>query len=136
VDRIANAALPAAVIMCTNRLDALDPAVKRRAADGGQTAASAAGATTTCAAVKRVLEMALNKGGKMSEVERLEKLRGHFVSARRKGVAKVLGSKSPSVLAARRLKATQDIIDALDRAIMDETRLHPPPVQQPEIGTA
>jgi hypothetical protein len=43
---------------------------------------------------------------------------------------------SPSVLAARRLKATQDIIDALDRAIMDETRLHPPPVQQPEIGTA
>lgn len=33
VDRIANAALPAAVIMCTNRLSALDPAVKRRAAD-------------------------------------------------------------------------------------------------------
>src|SRR4029450_11418018 len=33
VDRIANAALPAAVIMCTNRLGALDPAVKRRAAD-------------------------------------------------------------------------------------------------------
>jgi AAA+ superfamily predicted ATPase len=33
VNRIANAALPAAVIMCTNRLGALDPAVKRRAAD-------------------------------------------------------------------------------------------------------
>lgn len=33
LDRIANAALPAAVIMCTNRLAALDPAVKRRAAD-------------------------------------------------------------------------------------------------------
>jgi SpoVK/Ycf46/Vps4 family AAA+-type ATPase len=33
VDRIANSHLPAAVIMCTNRLGALDPAVKRRAAD-------------------------------------------------------------------------------------------------------
>jgi AAA+ superfamily predicted ATPase len=33
IDRMANAALPAAVIMCTNRLGALDPAVKRRAAD-------------------------------------------------------------------------------------------------------
>lgn len=33
VDRIANRRLPAAVIMCTNRLGALDPAVKRRAAD-------------------------------------------------------------------------------------------------------
>lgn len=33
VSRIANARLPAAVIMCTNRLMALDPAVKRRAAD-------------------------------------------------------------------------------------------------------
>jgi AAA+ superfamily predicted ATPase len=33
VDRIANAALPAAVVMCTNRLGALDPAVRRRAAD-------------------------------------------------------------------------------------------------------
>lgn len=33
VDRIANSHLPAAVIMCTNRLAALDPAVKRRAAD-------------------------------------------------------------------------------------------------------
>lgn len=33
VDRIGNGALPAAVIMCTNRLGALDPAVKRRAAD-------------------------------------------------------------------------------------------------------
>jgi AAA+ superfamily predicted ATPase len=33
IDRIANAKLPAAVIMCTNRLAALDPAVKRRAAD-------------------------------------------------------------------------------------------------------
>ena len=31
--RIANAKLPAAVIMCTNRLNALDPAVRRRAAD-------------------------------------------------------------------------------------------------------
>ncbi len=33
VDQIANSRLPAAVIMCTNRLSALDPAVKRRAAD-------------------------------------------------------------------------------------------------------
>jgi SpoVK/Ycf46/Vps4 family AAA+-type ATPase len=33
IDRLANAHLPAAVIMCTNRLGALDPAVKRRAAD-------------------------------------------------------------------------------------------------------
>jgi SpoVK/Ycf46/Vps4 family AAA+-type ATPase len=33
IDRIGNARLPAAVIMCTNRLNALDPAVKRRAAD-------------------------------------------------------------------------------------------------------
>ncbi|MDF3132800.1 AAA family ATPase [Pseudomonas extremaustralis] len=33
IDRIANAQLPAAVIMCTNRLSALDPAVKRRAAE-------------------------------------------------------------------------------------------------------
>ncbi len=33
IDRIASAALPAAVIMCTNRIGALDPAVKRRAAD-------------------------------------------------------------------------------------------------------
>ena len=33
VDRIANSRLPAAVIMCTNRLGALDPAVRRRAAD-------------------------------------------------------------------------------------------------------
>jgi AAA+ superfamily predicted ATPase len=33
VDRLASAALPAAVIMCTNRLGALDPAVRRRAAD-------------------------------------------------------------------------------------------------------
>lgn len=33
VDRLANAQLPAAVIMCTNRLGALDPAVKRRAAE-------------------------------------------------------------------------------------------------------
>jgi hypothetical protein len=40
-------------------------------------------------AVKRVLEMALKQGGKkMSEVENLEKLRGHFVSVRRQGVAK------------------------------------------------
>ncbi len=33
VDRIGNGRLPAAVIMCTNRLNALDPAVRRRAAD-------------------------------------------------------------------------------------------------------
>ena len=33
IDRIANARLPAAVLMCTNRLNALDPAVRRRAAD-------------------------------------------------------------------------------------------------------
>lgn len=33
VDRIASAKLPVAVIMCTNRLASLDPAVKRRAAD-------------------------------------------------------------------------------------------------------
>ena len=72
----------------------------------------------------------------MSEVERLEKLRGHLVSVRRQEVAKVLRSKSPSVVAARRLKATQDIIDALDRAIVDENRLHPPPVEKPEIGIA
>lgn len=33
IDRIAKSRLPAAVIMCTNRLGSLDPAVKRRAAD-------------------------------------------------------------------------------------------------------
>jgi AAA+ superfamily predicted ATPase len=33
IDRIANAKLPAVVLMCTNRLNALDPAVRRRAAD-------------------------------------------------------------------------------------------------------
>lgn len=33
IDRITNANLPAAVIMCTNRLSALDPAVRRRSAD-------------------------------------------------------------------------------------------------------
>lgn len=33
IDRIANASVPVAVIMCTNRLGALDPAVKRRAAE-------------------------------------------------------------------------------------------------------
>jgi AAA+ superfamily predicted ATPase len=33
IDRLANGRLPAAVIMCTNRLNALDPAVRRRAAD-------------------------------------------------------------------------------------------------------
>lgn len=33
VDRLARAKVPGAVIMCTNRLAALDPAVKRRAAD-------------------------------------------------------------------------------------------------------
>ncbi|MDY8134688.1 AAA family ATPase [Aquimarina sp. 2201CG5-10] len=33
IDRIGNSKLPAAVIMCTNRLNSLDPAIKRRAAD-------------------------------------------------------------------------------------------------------
>lgn len=33
IDSLASDVLPAAVIMCTNRLDALDPAVKRRAAE-------------------------------------------------------------------------------------------------------
>lgn len=33
IDRLANGRLPAAVIMCTNRYEALDPAVRRRAAD-------------------------------------------------------------------------------------------------------
>lgn len=33
VDRLAGARVPAAVIMCTNRVNALDPAVKRRAAE-------------------------------------------------------------------------------------------------------
>ena len=33
IDRLANSRLPAAVIVCTNRLEALDPAVRRRAAD-------------------------------------------------------------------------------------------------------
>ncbi|MEX0761777.1 MAG: AAA family ATPase [Dehalococcoidia bacterium] len=33
VDRLANGRVPAAVIMCTNRLNALDPAVRRRAAE-------------------------------------------------------------------------------------------------------
>lgn len=33
IDRIGNGRLPAAVIMCTNRLGSLDPAVRRRAAD-------------------------------------------------------------------------------------------------------
>lgn len=33
IDRLANGKLPAAVVMCTNRLSALDPAVQRRAAD-------------------------------------------------------------------------------------------------------
>jgi SpoVK/Ycf46/Vps4 family AAA+-type ATPase len=33
IDRIASAKLPVGVIMCTNRLASLDPAVKRRAAD-------------------------------------------------------------------------------------------------------
>jgi AAA+ superfamily predicted ATPase len=33
IDRIGNSRLPAAVIMCTNRPRALDPAIKRRAAD-------------------------------------------------------------------------------------------------------
>lgn len=33
LDRLSNARLPAAVIMCTNRFEAIDPAVRRRAAD-------------------------------------------------------------------------------------------------------
>jgi AAA+ superfamily predicted ATPase len=33
IDRLAQAKVPAAVIMCTNRLSSLDPAVRRRAAD-------------------------------------------------------------------------------------------------------
>jgi AAA+ superfamily predicted ATPase len=33
IDRLASGGLPAVVIMCTNRLNALDPAVRRRAAD-------------------------------------------------------------------------------------------------------
>jgi AAA+ superfamily predicted ATPase len=33
IDRLASAKLPAAVIMCTNRLNALDPAIRRRAAE-------------------------------------------------------------------------------------------------------
>lgn len=33
IDKLANGKVPAAVIMCTNRLNALDPAVRRRAAD-------------------------------------------------------------------------------------------------------
>lgn len=33
IDRLGNGKLPAAVIMCTNRISSLDPAVKRRAAD-------------------------------------------------------------------------------------------------------
>lgn len=33
IDRLANQRLPAAVIMCTNRYEALDPAIKRRAAE-------------------------------------------------------------------------------------------------------
>lgn len=33
IDRLASGKLPAAVVMCTNRLSALDPAVRRRAAD-------------------------------------------------------------------------------------------------------
>jgi AAA+ superfamily predicted ATPase len=33
VDRLSNGSVPAVVIMCTNRLEALDPAVRRRAAD-------------------------------------------------------------------------------------------------------
>jgi AAA+ superfamily predicted ATPase len=33
IDRIGNKRVPAAVIMCTNRLNALDPAIRRRAAD-------------------------------------------------------------------------------------------------------
>jgi AAA+ superfamily predicted ATPase len=33
IDRIASAKIPVAVLMCTNRLGSLDPAVKRRAAD-------------------------------------------------------------------------------------------------------
>ena len=33
IDRLGNGRLPAGVLMCTNRINALDPAVKRRAAE-------------------------------------------------------------------------------------------------------
>jgi AAA+ superfamily predicted ATPase len=33
VDRLGNGKVPAAVIMCTNRLNSLDPAIRRRAAE-------------------------------------------------------------------------------------------------------
>lgn len=33
IDRLSSGSVPAAVIMCTNRADALDPAIRRRAAD-------------------------------------------------------------------------------------------------------
>jgi AAA+ superfamily predicted ATPase len=33
IDRVGNGSLPVAIIMCTNRLGALDPAIRRRAAD-------------------------------------------------------------------------------------------------------
>lgn len=33
IDRMGNGKLPAAIIMCTNRINALDPAIKRRAAE-------------------------------------------------------------------------------------------------------
>lgn len=33
IDRVANVKLPVAILMCTNRISALDPAVQRRAAD-------------------------------------------------------------------------------------------------------
>ena len=41
----------------------------------------------------------------------------------------------PGFLARKRADA-HAIIDALDRAIVDEKRLHPSQAQQPEIGTA
>lgn len=33
IDRIASSKVPVVVIMCTNRLDAIDPAIRRRSAD-------------------------------------------------------------------------------------------------------
>jgi hypothetical protein len=71
----------------------------------------------------------------VSQVENLEKLRAQLVSARRQQVAKALRLRA-ALAPVGRIKATQDIIDALDRAITDEKRLNPQPVQQPEIGIA
>jgi len=57
------------------------------------------------------------KGGKNLRGRELEKLRGNLVSARRQQVAKALGSKRLPSTAPGRLETTQEIIDALDRAI-------------------